>query len=76
MHLLPDAEVQAVVDATGGQVLAAPYSNSADRDHNGALRFFDRDQAIRRVEEERTASPILSRFYVVRRKEASADPRA
>jgi trans-aconitate methyltransferase len=67
MHLLPDAVIQPLVRAGGGLIVAAPYTNSADRDHNGAIRFFDRPEAVNRHNLEPRASPILSRFYIVRR---------
>jgi trans-aconitate methyltransferase len=68
MHAFPDARVETVVESGGGVVVASPFTNSTDRDHNGAVRFFDRDAALARVHEESGATPWLSRFYVVRRR--------
>jgi SAM-dependent methyltransferase len=67
MHVLPDETVEKLVEAGGGTIVASPYTNSADRDHNGAIRFFDRESALRRIHLEAGVSPVLSRFYVVRR---------
>jgi hypothetical protein len=68
MHALLDQTVTALVEQGGGTVVASPFSNSTDRDHNGAIRFFDRETAVRRPGIESAASPILSRFYFVRRR--------
>ncbi len=67
MHLLPHETVETLVQVGGGTVLASPFTNSADRDHNGAVRFFDRETALERLHMESGASPVLSRFYLVRR---------
>lgn len=68
MHALPDQRVEAIVRDGGGVVVASPFTNSTDLDHNGAVRFFHRDAALRRIHEESGAAPWLSRFYIVRRR--------
>jgi SAM-dependent methyltransferase len=66
MNPLPDRAVRALVQAGGGHLIAAPYTNSTDAGHNGALLFSDRAAAIRHVRTDPGASRLLSRFYVVR----------
>jgi SAM-dependent methyltransferase len=68
MHAMADQRVTGIVRAGGGVIVASPYTNSTDLDHNGAIRFFDRESALRRIEEESQATSWLSRFYVVRRR--------
>jgi SAM-dependent methyltransferase len=72
MHVIPSRRVERIVESAGGHVIAAPFTNSADPAHNGAVRFFNHDVALRRVSKEPGASPILSRFFIVRR--ATAQP--
>lgn len=67
MHVLPHQRVETIVQDEGGTVVASPFTNSTDGDHNGAVRFFDRDTALKRLHVESGTSPWLSRFYVVRR---------
>jgi trans-aconitate methyltransferase len=67
MHVLPHQVVEATVDEQGGTIVASPFTNSTDTEHNGAIRFFDRDTALSRFRRESGISPFLSRFYVVRR---------
>jgi SAM-dependent methyltransferase len=67
MHVLPEATVEAIVKKANATIVASPFTNSTDPDHNGAVRFFDRDTARRRFHVESGASPFLSRFYVVSR---------
>lgn len=68
MHALPDQQVEGIVRDGGGVVVVSPFTNSTDLDHNGAVRFFDRDTALKRIHEEGGATPWLSRFYIVRRR--------
>ena len=67
MHVIPHDLVVRIIEAHGGLIVASPFTNSADPGHNGAIRFFDRETAVARAATEPGASPILSRFYLVRR---------
>lgn len=66
MNVIPHDRVMDSVAARHGTVIASLYTNSTDSGHNGAIRFFDRDAAIERLEAEPGSSPMLSRFYFVR----------
>ncbi len=66
MHGIPEAVVREAV-AANGEVVATAYSDSTDPGHHGAVRFFDRAEAERRVRVRETSSSLLSQFFVVRR---------
>lgn len=63
MHTLAEDRVVRAVAIQGCQILAAPYSNSAEPDHRGRVEFFEREEATWRA----GAMPFLARFYFVRR---------
>jgi SAM-dependent methyltransferase len=67
MNLIPDLVMRQVIHACRGEVVAAPYTNSADVGHNGRVRFYGLEEARERVFREPDASPLLSRFYFIRK---------
>jgi SAM-dependent methyltransferase len=64
MHTLAEDRVLGIVAVHDCQILAAPYSNSAEPDHRGRLEFFEPEEATRRA----GGMPFLARFYFVRRR--------
>lgn len=67
MNLLPERRVADIVRQHGCSLLAAPYTNSTDTSHRGALRFMTRREALAAVDSGATDSRLLSQFFFVRK---------
>ncbi|WP_119422659.1 class I SAM-dependent methyltransferase [Desertibaculum subflavum] len=67
MNLLPERRVAAIIRQHGCSLLAAPYTNSTDTSHRGALRFMTRHEALTAVDSGVTDSRLLSQFFFVRK---------
>ena len=67
MNILPEERVGAIIRESGCTLLAAPYTNSTDTSHRGALRFMTRAEAVAAIETGATDSQLLSQFFFVRK---------
>lgn len=67
MNVLAEERVAAIIREKGCTLLAAPYTNSTDTSHRGALRFMTRREAVAAIETGTTDSRLLSQFFFVRK---------
>lgn len=67
MTVCPEPTVLAAVRAGGCELKAAPFTNSTDPDHCGAIRFMTESDALGEIREHRTVSPYLSQFFLVQK---------
>lgn len=67
MNVLAEERVAAIIRECGCTLLLAPYTNSTDTSHRGALRFMTRREALAAVETGATDSQLLSQFFFVQK---------
>jgi SAM-dependent methyltransferase len=67
MNILPESRVAELIRHSGCQLLAAPFTNSTDTSHRGALKFMTRDEAVAAIESKTTDSQLLSQFFFVQK---------
>lgn len=67
MNVLPQDRIAQLVETAGCELVDAPYTNSTDTSHRGAIRFWTRDEAIEEARTGRTDSQLLSQFFFVRK---------
>jgi SAM-dependent methyltransferase len=67
MNCLAERDIRALLREAGCSLVAMTYSNSVQRDHNGRLEFFDRDEALARVADGRAHGSLLSGFFFARK---------
>lgn len=67
MNVLPQDRIAQQIEAAGCELVEAPYTNSTDTSHRGAIRFMSRDEAIGDARAGRTDSQLLSQFFFVRK---------
>jgi SAM-dependent methyltransferase len=68
MNSLPDPEVTEILEKGRCDLIAMHYTNSTETDHKGRIEFFDRKEAIARIQTGRAKSKFLSSFYVARKR--------
>jgi SAM-dependent methyltransferase len=67
MNALPAAEIEVLLATHGCAIAALRFSNSTEANHNGRVEFFDRAEALARVESGAAHSKFLSSFYFARK---------
>lgn len=67
MNILAEQRVADIIRQHGCSLLAAPYTNSTDTSHRGALRFMTRREAVAAIDTRATDSQLLSQFFFVRK---------
>jgi SAM-dependent methyltransferase len=67
MNVLPDAEVARAIGNGGCELIRLSYSNSTEPDHNGMVDYFDRPEALKRIEDGSVRSTFLSGCYLLQK---------
>jgi SAM-dependent methyltransferase len=68
MNVVPVPTIEHLLRQHRCELLAAPYTNSAETSHRGDIRFMSRDAAVAAVRNKQTDTPLLSQFFFARKK--------
>ncbi len=71
MTVLAEPRIRELIASAHAELIDAPYSNSTDTSHRGAIRFMSRAEALAEIREGHTDSELLSQFFFVRRPRAA-----